>query len=46
MDGTNAGTFFPDSANNGKMITAYGDAKMSAGQSKFGGVSASFDGSN
>jgi hypothetical protein len=35
---------YPDSGNNGKIVTANGDAKISTAQSKFGGASALFDG--
>jgi hypothetical protein len=45
MDGTSASTAFMDSSNNGRTVTAAGDAKASTAQSKFGGASAYFDGS-
>ncbi len=44
MDGTNGSTAFMDSGNNGKTVTAYGNAQVSTAQSKFGGASAYFDG--
>jgi hypothetical protein len=40
-----SGTTFTDSSGSPKAITAYGNATQSTAQSKFGGVSALFDGS-
>jgi hypothetical protein len=45
MDGANNSTTFTDSSASPKTVTAYGDAKVSTTQSKWGGASASFDGS-
>jgi len=42
---TTYGTNFRETSNNGKVVTAYGDARVSTSQSKFGGASMSFDGS-
>ena len=42
MDGTNGSTTFTDEK--GHTVTAYGNAQISTTQSKFGGVSAYFDG--
>lgn len=42
MDGTNGSTTFTDEK--GHTVTAYGGAQISTAQSKFGGVSAYFDG--
>lgn len=44
MNGANNSTSFNDSSNSGVTVTAYGDAKISTAQSKFGGSSAAFDG--
>jgi len=44
MDGANNSTTFTDSSSSPKTVTAYGDAKISTTQSKFGGASAYFDG--
>ncbi|HRI36290.1 MAG TPA: hypothetical protein PK765_04425 [bacterium] len=38
-DGTNGSTFFPDSANNGKIVTANGDGQISTASPKFGSAS-------
>lgn len=46
MDGTNNSTTFTDSSNAARSITAYGNAKISTAQSKFGGAAALFDGDN
>jgi hypothetical protein len=45
MDGANNSTTFTDKSYSPKTITAYGNAKISTAQSKFGGASAAFDGS-
>ena len=44
MEGANNSTTFTDSSKNNAPITAYGDAKISTSQSKFGSSSATFDG--
>lgn len=44
MDGSNNSTTFTDSSANVFSITAFGDAKISTTQSKFGGSSGAFDG--
>jgi hypothetical protein len=44
MDGANNSTTFTDKSYSPKTITAYGNAKISTAQSKFGGASAAFDG--
>ena len=43
-DGTNGSTSFADSSATPKTVTANGNAQVSTAQSKFGGASASFDG--
>lgn len=45
MDGADGSTTFTDSSPDPKTVTAYGNAKISTAQSKFGGASAYFDGS-
>jgi len=45
MNGTNNSTTFTDNSGTPKTVTAYGDAKISTAQSKFGGASGVFDGS-
>lgn len=44
MDGVDGSTTFTDSSPASKAVTAYGNAKISTAQSKFGGASAYFDG--
>lgn len=44
MDGTDGSTTFTDRSPSPKVVTAYGNAKLSAAESKFGGTSAYFDG--
>lgn len=44
MDGTDGSAAFTDNSPMPKMVTAYGNAKISTAQSKFGGASAYFDG--
>lgn len=44
MNGANASTSFKDSSLSNKVVTAFGNAQISNVQSKFGGTSASFDG--
>jgi len=44
MDGSNNSTTFTDSSTNNYTSTAFGDAKISTTQSKFGSASGSFDG--
>jgi len=44
MDGSSGSTTFTDSSINAFTVTAYGDAKISTAQSRFGGSSALFDG--
>ena len=44
-DGADNGTVFTDSSPSPKTVTAYGNAKTSTAQSKFGGSSIAFDGS-
>jgi hypothetical protein len=44
LDGSNGSTTFTDSSTNAFTVTAIGDAQISTAQSKFGGSSASFDG--
>lgn len=46
MDGVNNATTFTDSSLNVKTVTAFGNAKISTTQSKFGGASAFFDGTD
>ena len=46
MDGSNGSTTFTDSSNNALTVTANGNAQISTGQSRFGGASGSFDGTN
>ena len=46
FDGANNATTFTDSSANPKTFTAYGNAKLSTTQSKFGGTSLYLDGSN
>ena len=46
MDGANGSTTFTDSSPGSKIVTAYGGARISTAQSKFGGASAIFDGIN
>lgn len=43
-DGTDGATSFPDSSNSGHTVTAFGNARVSEAQFKFGGASAYFDG--
>lgn len=43
-NGANNSTTFTDSGSTGFAVTAYGDAKVSTAQSKFGGASAALDG--
>lgn len=43
-DGSNGSTTFTDSSPTPKTVTAYGNAKISTAQSKFGGASIAFDG--
>ena len=43
-NGVDGSTTFADSSSSPKAVTAYGNAKISAAQSKFGGTSAYFDG--
>lgn len=43
-DGADNGTVFTDNSPSPKTVTAYGDAKTSTAQSKFGGTSIFFDG--
>jgi hypothetical protein len=45
MDGANNSTTFTDRSYAAKTVTAFGNAKISTTQSKFGGASAAFDGS-
>lgn len=45
MDGTNGSTTFTDESSNGFTVTANGNTQISTSESKFGGASASFDGS-
>jgi hypothetical protein len=44
MNGANNSTTFTDYSSTGRTVTAYGDAKISTAQSKWGGSSAYFDG--
>ena len=44
MDGVNNSPVFADSAPSPKLVYAFGDAKISTAQSKFGGASGAFDG--
>jgi hypothetical protein len=44
MDGANNSTTFTDRSYSPKTVTAFGNAKISTAQSKFGGASAVFDG--
>lgn len=44
-DGADNGTVFTDNSPSQKTVTAYGNAKTSTAQSKFGGSSIAFDGS-
>jgi hypothetical protein len=44
MDGANNSTTFTDKSYSPKVVTAYGNAKISTAASKFGGSSAAFDG--
>jgi hypothetical protein len=44
MDGNNNSTVFTDYGPSARAVTAYGNAKISTAQSKFGGSSAFFDG--
>ena len=44
-DGADNGTVFTDNSPSPKTVTAYGNAKTSTAQSKFGGSSIAFDGS-
>ncbi len=44
MDGANGSTTFTDNSPGSKIVTAYGGARISTAQSKFGGASAVFDG--
>lgn len=46
MDGSNGSTTFSDSSNLAVTITAAGDAQISTADSKFGGASAYFDGTD
>ena len=46
MDGSNGSTTFTDSSSNNVVVTANGDAQISTAQSKFGGSSGYFDGSD
>ena len=46
MDGSNGSTTFADSSTNQLAVTANGDVQISDSQSKFGGASAYFDGSD
>ena len=46
MDGADGSTTFTDSSPGSKIVTAYGGARISTAQSKFGGASAVFDGIN
>ena len=43
-DGADNGTVFTDNSHSPKTVTAYGNAKTSTAQSKFGGSSIFFDG--
>jgi hypothetical protein len=43
-DGTNGSTTFTDNSQSPKTVTAYGNARISTAQSKFGGSSMYFDG--
>ena len=45
-DGTNGSTTIVDSSPSPKTVTAFGDAQISTAQSKFGGSSLAFDGTN
>lgn len=45
MDGANNSTNFIDSSSNSHTVTAFGDAKITTAQSKFGGASGAFDNS-
>lgn len=45
MDGSNNSTTFTDSSSNAFSATAYGNAKITTAQSKYGGASGLFDGS-
>lgn len=45
MDGSNNSTTFTDSSSVARSVAAYGNAKISTTESKFGGASAFFDGS-
>jgi hypothetical protein len=45
-DGTNGSTTIIDTSYSPKTITAFGDAKISTAQSKFGGASLAFDGNS
>lgn len=44
MNGSNNSTTFTDNSGTPRTVTAYGDAKISTAQSKFGGASGVFDG--
>lgn len=44
MDGADGSTTFTDNSPGSKIVTAYGGARISTAQSKFGGASAVFDG--
>jgi hypothetical protein len=46
MDGSNGSTTFTDSSSNAFTVTANGNAQISTAQSKFGGASGLFDGTN
>lgn len=46
MDGSNGSTTFTDLSSNGLAVTANGNAQISTAQSKFGGTSAYFDGTD
>lgn len=45
-DGTNGSTTIVDSSSSSKTVTAFGNAQISTAQSKFGGSSIAFDGSD
>lgn len=46
MDGADGSTVFIDSSPSSKTVTPHGNAQIGSAQSKFGGASAIFDGSN
>lgn len=46
MDGADNSTTFADNSSSARIVTKFGDAKISTAQSKFGGASALFDGTS